>query len=132
MKQKAKQSKQELTQDIKVIEKQLDKDEDIKTIENQPDKVEYVEGKRAHFLDAVELRRQVDDLQQEVQQLKKLKLGIKPHSVDKPKEEVTASSSSNNQPPPPPPAPKVIQIRMRPRRRKPASLSKLSPQSQPM
>jgi myosin heavy subunit len=114
LKQKVKQSKQELTQDIKVIEK-------------QPDKVEDIKEKRAHFLDAVELKRQVDELQQEVQQLKKLKVSIKPHSVDKPKEEVTASSSSNNQPPPPPPAPEVVQIRMRPRRRKPASPEQAEP-----
>ena len=60
LKQKVKQPKQELTQDIKVIEK-------------QPNEVEEIKEKRAHFLDAVELTRQVDELQQEVQQFKKVK-----------------------------------------------------------
>jgi len=50
LKQKVMQSKQELTQDIKVFEK-------------QPDKVEDVKVRRDHFLDVVELKRQVDDLE---------------------------------------------------------------------
>ena len=51
-----------------------------------------------------------------------MKVSVKPHSVDKPKVDVTASSSSNNQPPPPPPAPKVVPNQDEAKRRTPASL----------
>ena len=103
LKQKIKQSKTDLDREIRIIEK-------------QPDKVEDVKEKRKSFLDSVELKRQVDELQQEVQQLKKSR--VKSKSPDK-KEETTAPSSTD-QPPPPPDKPKPSKAKPKPSR-KPAS-----------
>jgi FtsZ-binding cell division protein ZapB len=49
----------------------------VRVIEKQPEKVEDVKEKRTHFLNSVELKRQVDELQQEVQQLKKSRVKSK-------------------------------------------------------
>ena len=81
----------------KIKQSKTDLDGEIKVIERQPDKVEDVKEKRKSFLDSVELKRQVDELQQEVQQLKKSR--VKSRSPDK-KEEVVATSSTDKPPPP--------------------------------
>ena len=67
--------------------------------------LEEIREKRKHFLDSIQAQQQIDQLEGEIQELKKVKISIKPKSPDK-KEELPASSPSND-PPPPPDPPKV-------------------------